>query len=142
MGYELLDDGTFADVAVKCKAETLEDLFMFNSEAFAAIILDDADAIKKNVEKILQVQAEEPDLLLLDFMNELVYQKDVNNLLFLPVNMKIERQDGILYLVALMKGERIGKKCSFIVDVKAATMHKLSVIQDNEGLSSFMILDV
>ncbi len=142
MGYELLDEGTFADVAVKCKAERLEDLFMYNSEAFAAIILDNADAIKGNVEKIFQVQAEEADLLLFDFVNELIYQKDVNNLLFLPVNMEIERQDGILHLVASMKGERIGKKCSFIVDVKAATMHELSVIQDNEGWSSFMILDV
>lgn len=142
MGYELLDEGTFADVAVKCKAKRLEDIFKYNSEAFAAIILDDTDAINGNVKKILQVQADEPDLLLFDFVNELIYQKDVNNVLFLPGNIEIERQDGMLHLVASMKGERIGKKCSFIVDVKAATMHKLSVIHDDEGWSSFMILDV
>jgi len=142
MGYELLDEGTFADVAVKCRAKTLEDLFKYNSEAFAAIILEDTGVIRGNVKKIIQVKAEEPDLLLYDFVNELIYQKDVNNLLFMPANIKIERNNNMLHIVATMKGERIGKKCSFNVDVKAATMHELSVVQNNNEWSSFMILDV
>lgn len=142
MGYELLDEGTFADVAVRCRAKTLEDIFKYNSEAFTAIILADTGVIHGNVEKTIRVEAEEPDLLLYDFVNELIYQKDVNNLLFLPGTIEVVKKDNMLHIVALMLGERIGKKCSFTVDVKAATMHELSVVQDNDEWISFMILDV
>ncbi|MFW5770409.1 MAG: archease [Spirochaetota bacterium] len=142
MGYELLDEGTFADVAVKCRAKTPEDLFKYNSEAFAAIMLEDTGVIQGNEKKIIQMQAEEHDLLLYDFINELIYQKDVNNLIFMPANIEIERNNNMVQIVATMKGDRIGKKCSFNVDVKAATMHELSVVQNNDEWISFMILDV
>ena len=142
MGYDLLDEGTFADVAVKCDAETLETLFKYNAEALVAIILKNTNDIKGDLTKEIRLQAEEPDLLLLDFMNELIYQKDVNNLLLLPGRIQIERKDDLFSITASMRGDRISKKCSFVVDVKAATMHELKVSEEKGSWNSFMILDV
>ena len=142
MGYELLDEGTFADVAVRCTADKLEDLFAYNAKALVEIIIQAPFELSDTIVKKIQLKDEDIDLLLFDYMNELIYQKDVNNLLLLPGNIQVEKKNSGYMLTALMKGDRMSKKCSFNVDVKAATMHELKVIQNDEGWESFIILDV
>ena len=86
----------------------------------------------------------EPDLelLLVRFLNELVYLRDAEDLLLHAERIEIARGDGAR-LRGELAGERIDRnRHDLATDVKAATAHGLSVAQTSEGWTASATLDV
>jgi SHS2 domain-containing protein len=81
-------------------------------------------------------------MLLFNFLQELIFYKDAQLLLFSKFDIKITQ--GKKYrLKARAYGEKLNmKKQELLVDVKAVSLHNFRVEETKEGWKSDVILDV
>ena len=125
--WEHFDHG--ADIGIRGIAPTLEQAFEQAAIAMTAVITNpDQVSVSKAVS--IHCEAPDPELLLLDWINELVYEMSVQGLLFKR------------YQVAINGGKLSATACGEIVDrqkhqpaveIKGATFTELHVYQQPEG---------
>jgi SHS2 domain-containing protein len=142
MPYEYVEDQAIADVAFIARAPSLEGLLKTAADATMNVMVDDLGTIERKTEKIVEAQAEAEDLLLVNFLQELIYHKDADRLLLRAEEVSVAR-GGRLSLRARCGGERIDPaRHELNVDVKAVTLHKLKVEQTPAGWEAFVVLDI
>ncbi len=142
MPFRWLEDVAIADIAFEATGRTLEEIF-----EQAALALEDAmvdfGTVKEKVEKKIEISGDRIEMLLYDFLSELIFLKDAEGLLFKGFRIKIEAAKGKYYLEALSKGEKIDRKSHGLRnDVKAVTMHMFEVRQEKEGWKATVVLDI
>jgi len=141
--YEYIDDMAIADVAFIARGQTLEELFHAAAEATMNVMVDELATIERKVERTVEAEAEAEDLLLVNFLQELIYHKDSERLLLLPDELTVTRRDRRLAARARCSGEPLDPaKHELKVDVKAVTLHRLKVEQKPAGWEAFVILDI
>ena len=97
-------------------------------------------ASKRIVEIELEA-ANETDLLY-NWLEEIVYLKDAENLFLVDFEIDITAADK-KKLKARASGDKIDySKQSIIVDVKAVTMHKFNLEKNADGWEAFVVLDL
>jgi SHS2 domain-containing protein len=135
-------EGATSDVSFVAHGETLEALFAAAAEALlSATLANPADVARREREP---VRIREPDLelLLLSFLNELVFLRDARGLLLHAGPLRIEH-DGEARLEGELRGERIDRaRHRLEADVKAVTAHRLAVERDGAGWRASVTLDV
>ncbi len=93
--------------------------------------------------RVIELEAEALDLLLFQFLQELIFYKDAEQLLLRVPQVLIEERAGGYKLRAEAKGERLDPtKHQLRVDVKAVTLHRFSLERTTEGWQAFVILDI
>lgn len=118
-----------ADMGVRGFGETLEQAFEQTAISLMNVITDIHSIEAHDCIKV-SCNAEENDLLLLDWLNELVYQMATRRMLFTSFKITIEQHN----LTATICGEPASqKKHKPAVEVKGATFTELKVIQDDKG---------
>ena len=141
-GYEFVDAVT-SDLAFVARGATLGAVFAAAGRALLSATLDNPEDVGGSVER--RVALEEPDLelLLLRFLNELVYLRDAEELLLYPHRVEVVSRDGSAGLEADLRGERVepGRHC-LASEVKAATAHGLRVTRTPAGWEATVTLDV
>jgi SHS2 domain-containing protein len=143
MGYEFLEDVAIADVAFTAWGRTPEELFTEAAKATTNVMVRDLKGVKKREKREIQVQAEAMDLLLFNFLQEVIYYKDAENLLLAYFRLKIEKKDEEYELTADSFGEVLDpRRHEQVVDVKAVTLHRFQVVQGPEEWTAFVILDI
>ncbi len=141
--FEFVDDITLADIAIHCKAQTVERIFALNAEALLHVCLEDPSKLKKTEEYHIEVQHTYLDLLLVKFLNELIFVKDTKGLLLYPGMIKLINSNDKLVCEADFTGDYVIKGYDIIVDPKAVTMHKAKCEQINKDeWESFIVIDV
>jgi len=118
-----------ADIGIRGIAPTLEQAFEQTAVAMTAVI---TDPDKVSTSKAVSIRCEAPDneLLLLDWINELVYEMAVQGLLFKRYQVAIN--DGKLSAIAF--GEAVDRqKHQPVVEIKGATFTELRVYQQPNG---------
>lgn len=126
MVFKFLEDIATADIAFEATGKTLEE--MFESCGLATMqVMADLKYVDKDVKKIVDIKADSVEMLLKKFLDELIFVKDSELLLFSKFDAKIKKNGGYrLHVTAL--GEKIDmKKHRLGVDVKATTMHMFEV---------------
>ena len=135
-------EGATSDVSFVAHGDTLEALFTAAAEALlSATLANPADVAPREREP---VRICEPDLelLLLSFLNELVFLRDARGLLLHAGALRIEH-DGEARLEGELRGERIDRaRHRLEADVKAVTAHRLAVERDGAGWRASVTLDV
>jgi len=132
-----------ADVAYEATGKTLEELFESSARALTNSMLEKLDSIGNSESVKFSLKADNEEKLLHDFLDEIVYYKDAENLVFNEYSLKITREEGGYDMEAVLNGEKINqKKHNINVDVKAVSWHKYKVGKDNDGWKAFVILDV
>ena len=135
-------EGATSDISFVAYGETLEALFHAAAEALlAATLANPADVALRECEP---VRLAEPDLelLLLSFLNELVFFRDARGLLLHAGPLRIEH-DGAGQLEGELRGEHIDRaRHRLEADVKAVTAHRLSVERAGAGWRASVTLDV
>jgi len=87
--------------------------------------------------------ADAEDLLLVEFLQEVIYFKDAQRLLLRPEAVSVQRLGERVRVSARLTGEPLDpKKHEQQVDVKAVTYHRLEVKQTDRGWEAFVILDI
>ena len=143
MPYEFLEDVAIADIAFRALAESLEGLFREAAEATMNVMVGDLSTIERNVTRAISAEGEAEDLLLVNFLQELIYLKDAERLLLRPDVIRINRTGHHWSVSATASGEPLNpNKHELKVDVKAVTYHRLRVAQTPEGWEAFVILDI
>ena len=130
------------DVGIDVRASTLDGLFW---EAAAALVetITDGAALVPDVTVEVRLAAMEIDLLLLDWLSELLFRFETSGFLPAHADIDIRRDAGPWQLRAQVKGERTaGGRLPLKTLVKAVTYHALRVEEDGQGWAARVVLDI
>ena len=143
MPYEFLEEVAIADIAFKATGKDLEELFVAAAEATMNVMVEELASIRPTEERKLTFENNALDLLLFDFLQELIYYKDAEELLLRVGQVKLEERDNRFFLQATARGEKIDpSRHQLRVDVKAVTLHQFRVETNNQGWEAHEILDI
>lgn len=143
MPFKFKEDVAIADVAFEATGKTLNELFESCADAVVSTMVKNRKQVSAKQKKIFTAFSKNIENLLHDFMNELIFLKDADKLLFGKCKVKIEEKGGNYDLKAVCSGEKINpKKHTLLVDVKAVTWHMYKVEKTEKGWKAFVILDV
>ncbi|HVP78801.1 MAG TPA: archease [Thermodesulfobacteriota bacterium] len=135
--FEILDHT--ADIGIVVHGENLKTLFENAGEAFFHLITD-LRKVRRRVERRVNIGGESLDRLMVDWLSELLYLHDVENLLFKGFDVDSVGQEG---LKATVKGESFREGVHVIkTEVKAVTYHQIEVRRENGGWRAQVILDL
>lgn len=118
-----LEEIATADIAVDIEAPTLNKLFEEAGVSFSECTAE-LDKVEEKIEKEIVLEAENTEKLLFKFLEELVFIKDTELLIFKKFNCKIENNK----LICKARGEELNqKKHEVLDDIKAITYHQFKV---------------
>ncbi len=143
MPYRFLEDIAIADVAFEAFGKDLEELFTAAADALLNVMVADPATVRADEEVDFRLENRELDMLLFDFLNELVFYKDARQFL-LRVKSADITHDGVRFIVnAKAGGERPDPaRHRLIVDVKAVTLHRFKVEESENGFRAEVVLDI
>lgn len=143
MPYEFVEDVATADIAFRARGGDLNELFAAAADATMNVMIADLDTIERRVARSVLDSADAEDLLLVEFLQEVIYFKDAERLLLRPSAVNVQRTGGRLQVSATLTGEPLDpEKHEQQVDVKAVTYHRLEVKRTDQGWEAFVILDI
>lgn len=143
MDYDYLDDYATADIAFTAKGTDLAGMFGAAADATINVMVEEIDAIEERQSRPIELRNEEIDLLLFDFLQELIYYKDAEQLLLRMKDIRITEEDGQYLLKAVGRGEKLDpERHEQRADVKAVTLHNFRVEKQENGWKALVILDV
>jgi SHS2 domain-containing protein len=135
--FEILDHT--ADIGLIVYGEDLKTLFENAGEAFFHLITD-LRKVRRRVERRIEVRGEALERLMVDWLSELLYLHDVENLLFKGFKVESVGEEG---LKAIVKGEPFQEGLHVIkTEVKAVTYHRIEVRKENEKWRAQIIFDL
>ncbi len=143
MPFRYLDDIALADVAFEAEAASPGELFAEAWAATLAVMVDEPASLGREVERRVSLSESALDLLLFDFLGRLLYYKDAERLLLRAESVEVRRGGPGWSVEARLEGERIDPaRRALGVDVKAVTLHRLSVTETAAGWRAVVVLDV
>jgi SHS2 domain-containing protein len=143
MPYKYLEEIAIADVAFEAWGSTLEELFKAAADATMNVMVADLNTITDREKRSIELEEGDLDLLLFNFLQELIYYKDAQKLLLRVDNIHIEKTQTGFKLQAQAFGEELNpEKHDLRVDVKAVTLHQFQVKKTSEGWRAQVILDI
>lgn len=138
--FEFVDAS--GDLRFVATGREVGDVFAAAAQAFLAATVDDPATVLRRERRCVVLEEPDLELLLLRFLNELVYLRDADELLLHPERVEIVR-DGSAQLRASLAGETIDRRRHALAsDVKAATAHGLRVAETADGWTASATLDV
>lgn len=141
--WEFLDDVAIADVAFRARGGDLETLFRHAAEATIAVMVDDRSTVRVLERREIELSDPEVDMLLFDFLQELIFYKDAEELLLRPERVSIRREEGAWHLEAVLAGEMLDRERHPLnADVKAVTMHRFALRETPGGYEAEVVLDI
>ena len=141
MKYKFIPELATADVAFEAYGKTVEELFV-NAALAVSETMVKLDTVNPKIEKKLTFENEKLEQLLFDFLEEIVFIKDADYMLFSEFEVKIEKNNKYKLTVTL-RGEEINPEKHVLGnDVKAITMHQFKVEQTKDGWKATVIVDV
>ncbi len=139
--YTFLEDIALADCAVEIEAKDLEDLFETAAAALAALMVDPG-TVRVTVERTITLTAPEIDLLLYDWLSELIYRKDRDREVFTRVTARVSGI-GPFELTAQAYGGVIDPAVTTLgADPKAVTFHQFAVTSANGVWRARVVIDI
>lgn len=143
MPYEFLEDIATADIAFRAWGKDLEELFIAAGDATTNTMIDNLEAIAPNETRPFSLENDELDMLLFNFLQELIYYKDSEQLLLRAQQVQISQENNVHQLKAVTAGEPLDPdKHEQRVDVKAVTLHRFQLQQTEDGWEALVILDI
>ncbi len=141
--YEILKNITSADIAVRVKASSRSLLFKYGAEALMSEMIEDISSIDKSISKTGSFEGTDLSLLYFEFLNEFLFFKDAENLLLLPHDVSVSFSDGFYICNFTLIGEKINRNVhQFRVDIKAVTLHALTIYEENGIFFAESVFDV
>ncbi len=143
MGYHYLEDVATADIAFEATGETVEQVFVAAAEATMNVMVEELRSIEGRVEKRIELENRDLDMLLFDLLQELVYYKDAQQLLLRVREIAIAERDGTYLLSARAAGEKLDpERHEQRADVKAVTLHQFTLQKTDALWKALVILDI
>jgi SHS2 domain-containing protein len=143
MPFRYLEDVATADVAFEATGETVDEMFLAAAEATIGVMLENSKNIKGTDEISFRLEEEELEMLLFDFLQEIIYHKDARQMLLLVDSVDIDMESSPLRLSGRARGETLdSQRRRLLTDVKAVTLHRFGIHKDESGWTATVVLDV
>ena len=136
MNYKLLEHAT--DAFIEVTASSLEEAFIRAGESVVDITLDQR-LVEEKEQRTLIVTGEDLDLLLFNWLEEIIYQLITEGFAIHRFALKISKN--LEYKIsATAFGEEIDlKKHQFKVEIKAPTFHLMEIKQNGDVTMRFLL---
>lgn len=139
--YEVLEAMAVADCAIAVEAESLDDLFETAARAVAELMVDPA-TVSPGAERSVTLEASALDLLLYDWLSELIFLKDSERMVFPETSVRITAQ-APARLVARLRGTVIDPaRMALRADPKAVTLHQFALGPRDGGWWARVVIDI
>jgi SHS2 domain-containing protein len=136
-------EGATSDLSFVARGATCEEALCAAAEALLAATVEDPARVGGSVTRTVRLEETELDLLLMGFLNELVYLRDAEGLLLRPRRLHLERVGEGGRLEAELVGEPWDPaRHEAAGEVKAVTAHGLALRATPEGWEARATLDV
>ncbi|PYJ16731.1 MAG: archease [Verrucomicrobia bacterium] len=143
MPYKFLDEIGIADIAFEATGRDLPELFTAVADATLNVMIENLDAIEAHETRRIELKNDAIDMLLFDFLQELIYFKDAERLLLRVREVQIDEKDGNYFLDATTKGEPLdATRHEQRADVKAVTLHDFYVKKIDDAWKASVLLDI
>ncbi len=143
MSHRFIEEEAVSDVAFEALGKDLPEVFKSAGDAVMNVMIENLDAIKPVESRVIEADNDELDLLLLDFLQNLVFYKDADRLLLRAGQIEVSQRDGTWHLRALGEGEHLDPDRHIQrADVKAVTLHNFRLEQVASGWRAHVILDI
>jgi SHS2 domain-containing protein len=141
--YRFFEERYTADVGFEAFAPTPEKLMTVAAEATVSVMVRDPEGIAFRETVHVDIRSESLEMLLFDFLQELVFYKDAHQLLLLAPEVRIEEADEGYRLQCRACGERLDpERHELLGDVKAVTLHEFGVERTEQGWRAVVVLDI
>lgn len=137
--FEFLDHE--ADIGIRSWGKTVEESFENGAKAMFSVMVK-VEEVEPKKEISIKVEAEDLDSLFIEWLNELLAQRDISEMVFSQFTVEISEEDGFA-LFGTARGEKLDvEKHEIRTEVKAATYYGLKSGED-KGLYYFQcVLDI
>lgn len=140
--YEFLDTIAVADCALEVQGADLADVFETAALALAHLMVDPATVVP-DVERTITLEAPSLDLLLYDWLSELIYLKDREQLVFPAAVVEATSGEPCRRLTARLTGGRIeAGRTGLRADAKAVTFHQFALEPRDDGWRARVVIDI
>ncbi|MBI5355829.1 MAG: archease [Candidatus Aenigmarchaeota archaeon] len=137
--YRFIEDEATADIAFEATGKTLEDVLESSALATTNVMVRDLRKVSHIERVAFSVKGDSDEMLLFNFLQEIIFYKDAKQLLFSKYSIKLGKSS--LECVAL--GEKIDqKRHDLVVDVKAVTLHLFELKRTKGSWKAHVILDI
>ena len=143
MPYRFLEEIGTADIAFEATGRDLPELFKDAADATMNVMIDNLDAIESRETRHIELSNDQIDMLLFDFLQELIFFKDAERLLLRISKVRIDESDRKYFLEAKAAGEPLdATRHQQRADVKAVTLYDFSVEKKTGGWKARVLLDI
>jgi len=135
-------EGATGDLAFVAHGPTLEAMFAAAAAALLAATVEEPERIGAEVRQRVSLAEPALDLLLLGWLDELIWLRDARQLLARADRLEVTRDGAGWRLEGEVAGETIGPQLRLRAEVKAATAHGRHVERTATGWEARVTLDV
>lgn len=143
MPYHYLEEIGTADIAFEATGRDLPELFKDAADATMSVMIDNLGAIEPRETRDIELSNDQIDMLLFDFLQDLIFFKDAEQLLLRVRRAQIDEKNKKYFLRAKVAGEHLDNaRHEQRADVKAVTLHNFSVEKKDGGWRAQVLLDI
>jgi SHS2 domain-containing protein len=119
-----------ADLGLRIRSETLAALFEEAGTALFELMVDNMEVVQPLTQRQIHIEQQETELLFFDWLNELLYLSDAEQLVLCQFEVRINNN----VVDANVWGEpRDAARHLLDHEVKAITYHQLKLVQESDG---------
>jgi SHS2 domain-containing protein len=139
--FQFIEDVALADCAVDIDGRDLDDVFETAAAALAQLMVDPA-TVSLTIDERLALEAVSLDLLLYDWLSELIFLKDRDRHVFPRCRVRVTGQ-GPFALEATLRGGAIDPEGTALgADPKAVTFHQFTLEAVDGGWHARVVIDI
>lgn len=155
MPFRYLEEVATADVAFEAAGETIEEIFLAAAHATIGVMVEEPGKIDRqgnsegpeengeSDEICFHLEEQDIEMLLFDFLQEIIYLKDARCLLALVHSVTIDAESNPMRLTARARCQSIAsQRQRLLTDVKAVTLHRFGIRRHHHGWTATVVLDV
>jgi SHS2 domain-containing protein len=139
--YEVLDTMAVADCALSIEGRSLADLFETAARALAEVMVDPA-TVEPGAGRTLTLEASSLDLLLYDWLAELIFLKDSEQLVITHAEVAVERGAPCRLRARCVGGVIDRGRTALRADPKAVTFHQFMLEPRGTGWHARVVIDI
>lgn len=139
--WEVLEHIALADCAMDIHGESLPDLFATAALALADLMVDPA-TLGRDLERTLDLDAARLDLLLYDWLSELIFLKDAEGAVFPWASVEVAEGSPPRLSARLVGGRIEPERTGLRADAKAVTLHQFVLEREGAGWRARVVIDI
>jgi SHS2 domain-containing protein len=139
--YRFLDAVAIADCALEVEGTDLDDLFATAAQALAEVMVDPV-TVAATVERTVTLTAPSLDLLLYDWLAELIFLKDQEEMIFPRSQVRVIANSPCRLEATLLGGRIDRGRTTLRADAKAVTFHQFAIERRAPGWWARVVIDI